>query len=78
MDTQLSEILEATARLEEQGVGLRRDVQELKTGTAAVLSQHAIAINSLQRSRATFKGWAKGVSVVGVVLGAASYFRWGG
>ena len=77
VDAKIAQILAATARLEEHGISLRRDVQELKTGTVAVLSQHAGAINSLQRSRANFRGWIKGVSIVSVLLGVLGYFGLG-
>lgn len=77
MDKDLAVILAATARLEEQGKGLRRDVQELKQHTSGVLALHQVAITSLQRSRASLTGWAKGVSAVTVLGGTVfSLFKW--
>ncbi len=78
MSEHLIKILAATARLEEQGVGLRRDVQELKQHTTTIMAGQAIQINGLERSRALAKGWVKGVSAVTVLAAIATFFGWDG
>lgn len=61
----LIKILEATARLEEQTLGTRRDIEKLTTHTTTVLATHTTQISSLNRSRDRAKGWLKGAGWVG-------------
>ena len=76
--TELVDILAATARLEEQAKGTRRDIAGLQNSTTTAFANHERRVSSLERSRATWKGWMKGLGGVGL-LGAVAgfFFRWG-
>lgn len=78
VEDQLANILAATARLEEQATGVRRDVATLTATTTSALAGHEGRVSSLERSRANAKGWVKGLSVVSVIAAMAGYFGWGG
>jgi len=78
MDKLLSAILAATGRLEEQNVGLRRDINQMQEHTTNILSLHARKINGLEKSRSQAIGWVKGLGVVSVFSGIIAFFKWGG
>ena len=74
--TELTDILAATIRLEEQATGTRRDIAALTTSTTRALENHEKRVSSLEQSRATTKGWVKGISGVGLVGAIAGFFGW--
>ncbi len=77
-DKLLTKILSSTVRLETMAVATQREIVDLKTETSKRLDSHASSIRSLNKTRDRQWGAAKGLGVVGSIIGViVGWFRYG-
>ena len=73
-DKLLTKILSSTVRLETMAVATKDEIAELKTETRDRLNAHATNLRSLNKTRDRQWGAAKGLGVVGTIVG---WFKYG-
>lgn len=78
IDTQLTELMVAIARVDESVKDCRGDIRDLRAENIVRLDHHGGRIDSLERTRDIQKGASKilaGLAAVGGSGGLFSYFR---
>ena len=74
----VTEIMKSLGRLEAMAVTTRDEIVELKTETSKRLNAHAKSIRSLNKTRDRQWGAAKGLGVVGTIVGViVGWFKYG-
>ena len=77
-DERIDKILRSTVRLETMAENTQREIIELKTETSNRLNTHASSLRSLNKTRDRQWGAAKGLGVVGTIIGVVvGWFRYG-
>ena len=77
-DERIDKILRSTARLETMAETTQREIAELKHETRERLNAHAASIRSLNKTRDRQWGAAKGLGVVGTIIGVVvGWFKYG-
>ena len=77
-DERLDQIIRSTTRLEAMAEGTQHEMAELKHETRQRLNTHAASIRSLNKTRDRQWGAAKGLGVVGTVIGViVGWFKYG-
>ncbi len=77
-DERIDKILQSTARLEAFAEVTQREIVDLKTETSTRLNAHATSIRSLNKTRDRQWGAAKGLGVVGTIIGVViGWFKYG-
>ncbi len=77
-DERIDKILRSTARLETMAEATQREIAELKHETRERLNAHALSLRSLNKTRDRQWGAAKGLGVVGTIIGVVvGWFKYG-
>ncbi len=77
-DERIDKILRSTARLEAFAEATQREIVELKVETSTRLNAHASSLRSLNKTRDRQWGAAKGLGVVGTIIGVVvGWFKYG-
>ncbi len=73
-----NQIMRSLVRLETIAEATQREIAELKTETRVRLNQHSVSIRSLKATRNKQLGAAKGLGVVGTIIGVVvGWFKYG-
>lgn len=78
MDTQLTELMVAIARVDEGVKDCRKDILDLRAETIVRLDRHSARVDSLERTRDIHKGAGKllaGLAALGTSGAVAAYFK---
>ncbi len=74
----VSEIMKSLGRLETMASATKDEIAELKHETRERLNAHALSLRSLNKTRDRQWGAAKGLGVVGTIIGVVvGWFRYG-